>query len=121
MTIAFSRTVLATTWSVVVGIALTAGMTGAQAMSAYRWKKRPLVGFASNGRNAALARQWAIVNASAGGFWVRDIVVVYVIGGVSAWHSAVDRGRALRLSDNLTGSTPGNSRLFSSARMAAAS
>jgi hypothetical protein len=53
---------------------------GASAMSAYTWKKRPLVVFAPSSSDAALARQKAIVASSRAGMAERHMVVVYVVG-----------------------------------------
>lgn len=64
------------------------GSSGAAALAAYKWKKRPLVVFAGGAGDASLAAQRAIVAASRGGFVERDMVVVYVVGNVV--HS--DRG-----------------------------
>lgn len=52
----------------------------AMAMSAYKWKNRPLVVFAASEGDPALARQRSIVSAVRPAFQDRAIVVVYVIG-----------------------------------------
>lgn len=54
----------------------SAGMT----MSAYKWKKRPLVVFAPSDGDPGLARQRAIVAGLGPAFQDRQIVVVYVVG-----------------------------------------
>lgn len=65
----------------IAAAALCAAMPGgAGAMSAYTWKKRPLVVFAGAAGDASLSKQRAIVAASRGGFAERDMVVVYVVG-----------------------------------------
>jgi len=56
----------------------------AQAMSAYLWKQRPLLVFASHDGAADLMRQKAIVESARAGFAERDIVVVYVVGDAVA-------------------------------------
>lgn len=77
----FSQAIFTSSLAIAISSALLPFASTAEAMSAYRWKKRPLVVFAPSAGNPALARQRAIVNASAGGFRSRDMVVVYVIGG----------------------------------------
>jgi len=57
-----------------------AGASQADAMSAYRWSKRPLVVFAPDAGSAALATQRGIVAGSRGGFAERAMVIVYVVG-----------------------------------------
>ena len=52
----------------------------AQAMSAYLWKKRPLVIFAPSRQHASTVRQTRIINTNRTGFSSRDMVVVTVIG-----------------------------------------
>lgn len=60
---------------------LAMAATGAaDAMSAYRWSKRPLVVLADAPENASLAEQKRIVAADRKGFAERDMVVVYVVG-----------------------------------------
>lgn len=58
----------------------SAATSGAEAMAAYTWKKRPLVVFAGSAEDESLEKQRAIVAASRGGFAERDMVVVYVVG-----------------------------------------
>jgi Domain of unknown function (DUF4174) len=62
------------------GVAALAPTARATAMSVYRWKKRPLVVFASDEAAPALASQRAAVAGDRGGFTERDMVVVWVIG-----------------------------------------
>ena len=52
----------------------------AQAMSAYLWKKRPLVVFAPARQHTSAVRQNRIINANRRGFRERDMVVVTVVG-----------------------------------------
>lgn len=54
--------------------------TAAQAMSNYRWKKRPLVVFAESDANALLAEQRRIVAHNRTGLNKRDVVVVWIVG-----------------------------------------
>ena len=54
--------------------------TVANAMSAYTWKKRPLVVIAPADDNAELARQRGIIASARAGFAERDMVIVYVVG-----------------------------------------
>jgi hypothetical protein len=72
----FSRT------AAVVAAALLPVLTGdvAVAMSAYIWKKRPLVVFAPASGGSALDAQRAIVAGNRAGMAERHMVVVYVIG-----------------------------------------
>ena len=49
-------------------------------MTAYQWKKRPLVVFAGSDSDPALARQRGIVKALRPAFIDRKMVVVYVAG-----------------------------------------
>ena len=60
--------------------ALMASTLPAEAISAYRWKKRPLVVFAENEKAEKLGRQRRIVEAHRDAFAERDLVVVYVVG-----------------------------------------
>lgn len=52
----------------------------AEAMSAYRWKKRPVVVFSGPGGEASLAEQRRIFAANRGSLAERDVVVVWVSG-----------------------------------------
>ena len=52
----------------------------AQSGDLYKWKYRPVLVFAPDAGNDALARQKQIVRSSAGAFRERDIVVIYVVG-----------------------------------------
>lgn len=61
-------------------LAILASVGPADAMSAYRWSKRPLVVFAPDAGNAALASQRGIVAGSRGGLIERAMVIVYVVG-----------------------------------------
>lgn len=69
-----------------LGLAVTVAFAdAAAAMSAYQWKKRPLVVFAGSQEDVSLVRQRAIVAANRGGMSERDMVIVWVVGdGVSA-------------------------------------
>lgn len=67
-------------------LALAAGLAprAASAMSAYQWKKRPIVVFSPSESDARLVRQKSIINGARTGFLDRDVVVIYVIGGVAS-------------------------------------
>lgn len=60
--------------------ALVAGNLPAEALSAYRWKKRPLVVFADNDASEKLRKQRSIVDSHASELAERDLVVIYVVG-----------------------------------------
>lgn len=60
--------------------ALVASHLPAEAINAYRWKKRPLVVFADDEKSDKLVKQRRIVEANANDLRERDLVVVYVIG-----------------------------------------
>jgi hypothetical protein len=66
----------------VAALALTP--SAASAMSVYQWKKRPVVVFAPSESDARLVRQKATINGARTSFLDRDVVVVYVIGGVAS-------------------------------------
>lgn len=51
----------------------------AEAMTTYRWKKRPLVVFAPDAASPALARQRATIAASRAGMAEREMVVVSIV------------------------------------------
>lgn len=57
-----------------------AGADAADAMSAYRWSKRPLIVFAAQADDPALVEQRRIAETSRSGFAERDMVVIYVVG-----------------------------------------
>jgi hypothetical protein len=57
-----------------------AGADAADAMSAYRWSKRPLIVFAGHAGDLTLVEQRRVVETSRAGFAERDMVVVYVVG-----------------------------------------
>lgn len=59
---------------------LSALSSPAVAMSAYKWKNRPLVVFAPSDGDPALSRQRGIVAALRPAFQDRQMVVVYVVG-----------------------------------------
>lgn len=59
-------------------IAMSLAAMPADAMSAYRWKKRPVVVIAGPGGETALAEQSRIFAASRAGLAERDIVLVWV-------------------------------------------
>lgn len=61
-------------------IAMSFTIEAADAMSAYRWKNRPVVVIAGPGGEANLAEQRRIFAASRAGLAERDIVVVWVSG-----------------------------------------
>jgi hypothetical protein len=62
--------------------ALTASHAPAEAIEAYRWKKRPLVVFAEGSGSPKLSEQRRIVEGHGDVFRERDMVVVYVVGDV---------------------------------------
>ncbi len=70
------RRMLALTATAATLAALT---SPALAISAYKWKKRPLVVFAASEGDPALARQRGIVAALRPAFQDRQMVVVYVV------------------------------------------
>jgi hypothetical protein len=73
------------TRSLVLMVAALALMpSAASAMSVYQWKKRPIVVFAPSESDARLVRQKATINGARTSFLDRDVVVVYVIGGVAS-------------------------------------
>ena len=51
------------------------------AMSAYKWKSRPLLIFAPSSKVSEFDRQKSTVTANMAGFRERDMVVIYVAGG----------------------------------------
>lgn len=60
--------------------ALVASNMPAEAISAYRWKKRALVVFAESRKTEKLGKQRRIVEAHLEDLAQRDLVVVYVVG-----------------------------------------
>lgn len=75
-----------------VGLAVSTH-SDAQAMSAYKWKNRPLLVFAPAAGGASMQRQLSIVRANFGGFRRRDMVVVVVRGNRVSM--ALGRGQRL--------------------------
>jgi hypothetical protein len=69
---------------VLIVAALALMPSAASAMSVYQWKKRPIVVFAPSESDARLVRQKATINGARTSFLDRDVVVVYVIGGVAS-------------------------------------
>lgn len=61
-------------------ILAVASADAADAMSAYRWKQRPLIVFASSASEPRLSEQKRIVATSRSAFAERDMVIVYVVG-----------------------------------------
>jgi hypothetical protein len=72
-----------TATAALLAVAVSAGQP-ADAMTAYQWKKRPIVVFAPADNDARLVRQKSIINGARTGFLDRDVVVVYVVGGVAS-------------------------------------
>ena len=68
------------TLGLLAAIASVAPVTGAAAMSDYKWKYRPLVIFAASAADAGLARQRQIVASLRPAFIDRQMVIVYVTG-----------------------------------------
>ncbi|MDO9381467.1 MAG: DUF4174 domain-containing protein [Hyphomicrobiaceae bacterium] len=60
--------------------ALAASHVPAEAISGYRWKKRPLIVFAGSENAEKLGKQRRIVEAHRADLAERDLVVVYVVG-----------------------------------------
>ncbi|MEL7303636.1 MAG: DUF4174 domain-containing protein [Pseudomonadota bacterium] len=76
-------TLKAATFAAVIGGAMMvtiAPTATADAMSAYRWKNRPLLVFAPSNSAGALRRQSQLLNGKAAGLRDRDMVVVRVVG-----------------------------------------
>lgn len=59
---------------------ITGPIDGAQAMSTYLWKNRPLFVFSPSRQQASLVRQFRIINANRRDFAERDMVVITVVG-----------------------------------------
>ena len=60
--------------------ALVASHVPAEAIAAYRWKKRPLVVFADSEKTEKLGKQRRIIEAHRADLAERDLVVIYVVG-----------------------------------------
>lgn len=60
--------------------ALVASNVPAEAISAYRWKKRSLVVFAESEKSEKLCKQRRIIEAHRDDLAERDLVVIYVVG-----------------------------------------